>query len=110
MNVDGGCPNGFDRADDDQIVAEASGATIFDVHFGDVIGASIRAQRRALVDADRADHVRPRPLHELQIIGVIDDPVGIRVLEIDAQREMMLAADKAAAIGDVEVMRHSRPL
>ena len=93
----------LDRADDDEVVAEPGGLAIADVRLGDVIGASVRSMGRGLVDADGADHVRPRPLHELQIIGVIDDAGGVGVLEIDGQREMVLGADEAAAIGCVEI-------
>jgi hypothetical protein len=51
---------------------------------------------------DGAQHVRAGALHEFQIIGIIDDPGGVGVLEIDGQREAVLAADEAAAIGLVE--------
>ena len=64
-----------------------------------------RTQLGGLVDSHRADHVRARPLHELQVIGIIDDAVGVRVLEVDRQREMMLMAHEAAAIGRVERFR-----
>ena len=72
------------------------------LHLGDGIGAAVAVERRALVDADGADHVGPRPLHELQIVGVVDDAGRVGVLEIDGQGEMVLGADEAAAIGCVE--------
>src|SRR4051812_38744842 len=106
MNIDGGCADLIDRADDLKVVAEAAGPLVLNVDLDDGIGAAGRAKLRRLVDADGADHVRPRPLHELQIIGVIDDAVGVGVLEIDRQREPMLLADEAAAIGRVEVSGH----
>ena len=102
MNVDRGCADLFDGADDLQIVAEPAGPAIADVDLDHRIGAAVAAELGRLVDPDRADHVRPGPLHELQIIGVIDDAVGVGVLEIDAEREAVLVADKAAAIGRVE--------
>ena len=36
------------------------------------------------------------------VFGIIDDTGGVGVLEIDGQREVMLRADEAAAIGFVE--------
>ena len=63
----------LDRADDDEIVAEPRRAEVADVDVGDRIGAAAALKLGDLVDPGGADHVRAGPLHELQIIGVIDD-------------------------------------
>ena len=106
LNVDRRCADLIDRADDLKVVTEPRRLTVADVDLDHGIGASRRAQLGRLVDSDRADHVRARPLHELQVIGIIDDAVGVRVLEIDRQREMMLTAHKAAAIRHIQVEAH----
>ena len=74
-------------------------AGLADVDLGHDIGAAAGSKLGSLVDSDRAEHVGPGALHELQIIGVIDDPVGVGVLEIDREREVVLGPDEAAAIG-----------
>ena len=83
MNVDRGSTHRLDRTDDDQVVAQARGPEVADRDLGHEISAAVAAQHRRLIDADGSDHVRARPLHELQIIGVIDDASGVGVLEID---------------------------
>jgi hypothetical protein len=103
MNVDGGGPNRFDRAEDEQIVAEPGRFTIFDCHFSDVIGASIGSKGLTLVHSYGSNHVGPRPLHELEIVGVVNDPGGVRVLEIDRQGEPVFGPDEATAIRNVEI-------
>ena len=56
---------------------------------GDDVDALAALDRGALVDPDRAQHVRARALHIFEIIGIIDDARDVRVLEIDAEREMV---------------------
>ena len=87
MNVATCGADSFDRADHHQRIIEMRRAAIFDVHFGDGIGALARFMHHALVDADTGQHVRPRALHEMQIARVIDDARKIGVLEIDAHGE-----------------------
>ena len=107
MNRDGDGANGFDRADDDEVVTEIGGLSIFDRDFGDCISASGCVQLGPLVDLGAPDHVGPGALHELQIIRVIDDAGGVGVFEIDGERKAMLAADKAAAVRLVEIAAHA---
>ncbi len=98
---------GADRlngADHDEVVAEPPGLPVADVHLDDRIGAAAAAELGELVDAHSPDHVGARPLHIFEIVGIIDDAVGVGVLEIDGEREMVLVAGEAAAIGLVEVV------
>ena len=89
-----------------QIVVELRRGAIFDHQLGDDIDALAALDRGALVDAGGAQHVRARPLHIFQIVGVIDDARYVRVLEIDAEREMVDAPDEGALIRPVEVCAH----
>ena len=57
-------------------------------------------QLASLLDGIRQLSFGARPLDEAQIIGVIDDPRKVGILEIDAQREMMDGADEGAAEQD----------
>ena len=102
MNIHRRCADLFDGADDLKIIAEPGRAAVVDVNMR---RQNRRCRRRAasrLFDPDCADHVGTGTLHELQIIGVIDDASGVGVLEIDAECETMLLADEAAAVGSVE--------
>ena len=92
----------IDCADDLNVVTKPAWLLVADVDLDDRIGAARGAKLGRLVDADGADHVRPRALHELQIIGVIDDSVRVGVLEIDRQREAVLVANEAATVRRVE--------
>ena len=92
----------LDGRDDDEVVAEPGGPQVADVGLGHGIDAVPASMRGALVDPGGAQHVGAGALHEFEIIGIIDDAGGVGVLEIDGQRETMLAADEAAAIGLVE--------
>ena len=99
-----GCGADLDQsARDDQRVVEPCRLPVSDGEIGDDIEAPARLEGSALVDAGGAKHVRPRPLHEAEIIGVIDDARKIGVLEIDAQREAVLAAFEAALRGLIEI-------
>ena len=106
MNVNRRCADLIDCADDLKVVTKPAGLLVADVDLDDRIGAARGAKLGRLVDADGADHVRPRALHELQIIGIIDDSVRVGVLEIDGQREAVLVADEAATIRRVEIPAH----
>jgi ABC-2 type transport system ATP-binding protein len=53
------------------------------------IGAFPSLERHTLVDPGGDQHIRARPFHEPEIIGVVDDAGQIRVLEIDTQDKMM---------------------
>src|SRR4051812_37056532 len=77
MNIDRGCADLFDAADDLQVLAEPAGTPVLYVDLYYRIGAPGAGELGRLVDADRADHVGPRALHELQIIGIINDTVGV---------------------------------
>src|SRR3979409_2694526 len=110
MNVDRGCADLFDAADDLQVLAEPAGTPVLDVDLDYRIGAPRSGELGRLVDADRADHVGPRALHELQIIGIINDTEGVGVLEIDAEPEPVLVTYEAAAIGCVENPGHFAPI
>src|SRR3954464_2756245 len=55
LNMDRRCEDLFDRADDEQIVAEASGSAIADVNLDHCIGAAAGAQHGGLVNPDGAD-------------------------------------------------------
>src|SRR5690348_12612027 len=81
-----------------------------DVDLDDRISAPARSQLRCLIHAYRPNEVGPGLLHEVQVVGVIDDAVRIRVLEIDAEREMVLAAKETAAVGGVEFPGHLRAI
>src|SRR3546814_17462236 len=61
--------------------------------FADRIGAAAFFPRRALIDPGEAEHVRAGAFHVAQVIGVIDHPRQIGVLEIDAQRKAVLAPE-----------------
>ena len=108
MNLDRGGTNLLDAAEDDKFLPEARRLQIADAALGDVISAVSRAEHFGLIDPDRAQHVGAGPLHELQIIGVVDHAGSVGVLEIDAEREPVLAADESAAVGLVEVFRRDR--
>src|SRR3546814_7983379 len=67
--------------------------------FADRVGAAAFFPRRAVIDPGEAEHVRAGAFHVAQVIGVIDHPRQIGVLEIDAQRKAVLAPDEAAFRG-----------
>ena len=99
MNIATRGADGLDGADNEQCIVELGGATISDVEFGDGVSALPCLLHAALVDADTREHVRARPLHEMQIAGVVNDAGKISVLEIDPHREQVLCAVKMALIG-----------
>jgi phosphomannomutase len=102
MNMNRRCADLFDAADDPKVFAEPRRPPVADVDVSHEISAAVAPQHVRLVNADRPDHVRAGALHELQVIGVIDHASRVRVLEIDGQRETMLATDESAAVGRVE--------
>src|SRR5207342_3486356 len=99
MNGDAGRPDLLDGRYNEQVVAKLRRPKIADVDLGYGIDPFAGLLRRLLVDTDRPEHVGPGSLHELQIIGIIDDTGRVGVLEIDRQREAVLLADEPAAIG-----------
>jgi hypothetical protein len=103
MNGDAGGQHAADGADHHQVVVELGRPMIFDPRLGNRIGALAAIHRGALIDAERTQDVRPRPFDELQIIGVIDDARGISILDIDAQRETVLAIPEPAAIRRLQI-------
>jgi hypothetical protein len=106
MNDGGRGADGFDPAYHDQIVAEAGRAAVADRDLGDRVNPFSGVERGALIDPDGAQHVRAGALHIFEIIGVIDDPGSVGILEIDGQREAMFRPDEAAAIRQVKVVGH----
>ena len=62
-----------------------------------------RARSVRVVEPEAAQHLGPRPLGELQVVGVVDDAAGIGVLVVDPQRQAMDAGlDPAgSAVGAV---------
>src|SRR3546814_9976521 len=81
---------------DHQRIIEPRGRAVADRAFADRIGAAAFFPRRALIDPGEAEHVRAGAFHVALVIGVIDHPRQIGVLEIDAQRKAVLAPDEAA--------------
>src|SRR5262249_11038007 len=58
-------------------------------------------EQRALIRADEAEVVGTPPLHEAQIIGVIDDATEVGVLGVDTHRHHMAAVtDLAVEAGE----------
>src|SRR5579884_968367 len=96
----------FDLADDLQVVSQPSRLPILDMDLDDGVGTSRCVELRGLVYADRSDHVRTSAFHELEIVRIINDPVCIRVLEVDGECKMVVVAEEAATIGRFEVMAH----
>src|SRR5690606_3064963 len=74
---------------DDYAVIEPGRGEIADRQFGDRIGAAPALVRVALLDADRAQHLGPRPLEPFQVVAVIDHAREVGILEVDAQRVTM---------------------
>src|SRR3546814_7345501 len=80
---------------DHQRSIEPRGRAVADRAFADRIGAAAFFPRRALIDPGEAEQVRAGAFHVAQVIGVIDHPRQIGVLEIDAQRQTGPAPDEA---------------
>ena len=102
MNVDAGRADVGEGRDELKIVAEPGGLQIFDRGLGNGINPGPGGKRGGLVDPRGAQHVGAGALHIFEVIGVIDDPGGVGILEIDGQGEVVLRPDEAAAIGLVE--------
>ena len=105
MNVDAGRADVGEGRDELKIVAEPGGLQIFDRGLGNGVNPGAGGERSGLVDPRSAQHVGAGALHIFEVIGVIDDPGGVGILEIDGQGEVVLRPDEAAAIGLVEGMR-----
>ena len=93
-----------EAADDQQRIVEPRRAPVADGEVGDGIGALARLVRGALVDPGGAHHVRPRALQVAQVIGVIDDPGEVGILEIDAQPEAVDPVHEAAGIRAIRIL------
>ena len=72
---------------DQHRVVEPGRGGVADGDIGDGIGAFARFLRRALVDAEQAQHVRAGALEPAQVVGVIDHAGQVGVLEIGAHGE-----------------------
>lgn len=104
-NPPGGSANCNDSAFHDDRIAKACRFDVSDRKLGYGKGPFPTCNRGLLIDAKGTDHFCPRALKPAQVIGVINNPACVRVIEIDPHRKTVPGAIELASRGQQSVVR-----
>ena len=86
-------------ADDRQRVPQKGGLQVSQGYLGSAISALPAFDSAKQIRAARRQHLPPRAFEEAEVIGMVDEAAGIRILIINADRKMM------RAFGDISCKR-----